>query len=135
MNTQNHANGSKDSTPSRTRTKPKQKTVPPPVAEHVNGAKPITVVTTREVLIDAVGLMAANNSYAFAAHGDSAGEACVHEAISFDLVPLTSERHGDERGSWFWRISLEDAFVIVSHMDRDKPEPVDDEVDPVALDA
>jgi hypothetical protein len=99
----------------------------------VNGKLPITVTTTREVLIDAVGQMAASNGYAFAAHGDS--DACVHEAEAFDLVPLTSERSGDLHGSWFWAVSLEDALVIVGHLDRDTPELPDEESDPVALGA
>jgi hypothetical protein len=118
----------------RTRTKRKKKTVPP-VAAHVNGDLPITVTTRRHILIDAVGSLAAINGYVLAVHGDPAGAACVHAETSFDLVPLDAERHGDVRGSWFWGVSIEDALVVVGHMDRDKPELLDDEVDKVALDA
>jgi hypothetical protein len=128
----NNTNNTKE-TPPKTRTRSrKKKTVPPP-AVHVNGDKPITVTCPRAVLIDLVGQRAEAEGYLFVAHGDPDVAACVHEAEAFDLVPLTPEGTGDRYGAWFWNVTLEEALVIVGHLDHEKPEPVDDEVDPVAL--
>jgi hypothetical protein len=124
-----------ESTPSRTRTRSKKKTVSPPAVTHVNGILPITVTTTRQVLINLVGALAASQGYALATHGDPAGATCVHEAMRFDLVPLNAESCGDMHGAWFWNVTLEDVLTITGHMDRDKPELPANESDKVALDA
>lgn len=106
-----HNNGAKESTSAQTGTKRKKKTASPP-AEHVNGARPITVTTTREILIDAVGLLAAHSGYMLAENGDPDNEACVHEAMSVDLIPLTVEGHGDRSDALAQEWALEQEIPI-----------------------